>query len=75
MAVFEIVDYCGNVIEYVGANNERQALCTYVMNHEELIDIMLWKTPTGMWKLAEYDSEDFYLFARKVCNMYPNLKE
>lgn len=66
MAVFEIVDYCGNIIEYVSANNERQALCIYMMNHEELIDVMLWKTPTGMYKLAEYDNEDFYLFARKA---------
>jgi hypothetical protein len=27
---------------------------------------MLWKAPNGMWKLAEYDAEDFYLFARKI---------
>ena len=66
MSIFAIADYCGIVKEYVGADNERQALCMYIMNHDELIDIMLWKAPSGMWKLAEYDAEDFYLFAKKI---------
>lgn len=66
MTIFAIVDYCGIVKEYVSADNERHALCMYIMNHDELIDITLWKTPDGIWKLAEYNSEDFYLFARKI---------
>ena len=66
MEVFEILGRYGDRHGYVQADNERQALCMYLMNHDELIDIMLWKAPSGMWKLAEYDAEDFYLFARKI---------
>lgn len=66
MSIFAIADYCGIVKEYVSADNERQALCMYLMNHEEMIDSMLWKAPSGLWKLARYDEDDFFLFARKV---------
>lgn len=66
MTIFAIRDYCGIVKEYVSADNERQALCMYLMNHNELIDVMLWKDPSGMWKLAEYDCEDLFLFAREI---------
>lgn len=66
MKVFEIVDYCGNIIECIKANNEKHALCIYLANHEELTDAMLWKSPYEMWKLAEYNLEEFYIFAREV---------
>ena len=66
MSIFAIADYCGVVKEYVGADNERQALCMYLMNHDEFIDVMLWKAHSGLWKLERYDEDDFFLFARKV---------
>jgi hypothetical protein len=66
MKIFEIVNCYGDVIEHVKANNERHALCIYLTTHEEFEDMMLWKTPAGMWKLAEYDCEEQYVFARKT---------
>lgn len=59
----------GNKIETVKANNEREALCVYLMNHEELVDMMLWKAmDIGVWKLAEYDNEDDYMIALEIGN-------
>ena len=68
MEVFEIVDYYGKIYGYITADNERQALCKYLMEHEELEDMMLWKSADypNRWKLAEYDNEDKYLCARKT---------
>lgn len=68
MEVFEIVSYDGIHRGYAEANNERQALCLYLMNHEELTDMMLWKSSDypDIWKLAEYDNEDEYLYARRA---------
>lgn len=72
MEVYEIVEFMGNVIERVRAYNERHALCIYLMIHEELEDMMLWKSvclnnpDASFWKLAEYDNEDEYLYAIKV---------
>ena len=66
MEVFEIVDCNGYVLERVKAQNERHALCIYLTNHEELYDMMLWQSiDGGMWKLAEYDCEDQFMFARE----------
>lgn len=58
----------GNKIETVKANNEREALCVYLMNHEEMEDAMLWKskayfTDDYVWKLAKYDDEDNCMIA------------
>lgn len=66
--VYEIIDCYGNRCELIRADNERQALCLYLMNHEELTDMMLWKSTDflGAWKLAEYDNEDDYLRAREA---------
>lgn len=67
MKVFEIVNINGSVIEYVRADNERQALCIYLMKHEELNDMMLWESSySNTWKLAEYDNDDNYIYARKT---------
>ena len=72
MEAYEIVDYMGETIEQVRAYNERHALCIYLMTHEELEDMMLWKSvclnnyDASFWKLAEYDSEDEYFRARKI---------
>lgn len=68
MEVFEIVDSYGEVYGYVQADNDRQALCKYLMEHEELEDMMLWKSVNYpyKWKLAKYDHEDEYLYARKT---------
>lgn len=66
--VYEIVDCDGIHIEYIRAKDERQALCLYLMNHEELTDMILWKSTDYFcrWKIAEYDNEDEYLTARKA---------
>ena len=68
MNVYEIVDYYGINHGCVRADNERQALCKYLMEHEELNDMMLWQSMSypNKWKLAEYDCEDKYLYARKT---------
>ena len=64
MHIYEIVDHNGKVVEYVKANTEKQALCIYIANHEELDDVMLWYGNSNMWKLAEYDDEENFMFAR-----------
>ena len=66
MEVFEIVNHNGNIVERIRADRERQALCIYLMNHEELTDMMLWRNPFFEWRLAEYDNEDEYFKARKA---------
>ena len=67
METFEIINHYGNSYGYVNANNAREALCKYLMAHEELEDMMLYKDAFwGMWKLAEYDNEETYFVARKV---------
>lgn len=69
MHIYEIVDSNGKVIEYVRANTEKQALCIYIANHAELVDVMLWYSNSNMWKLAEYDDEENFLFARWSYNI------
>lgn len=64
MKVFEIMTYDGISHGYITADNERQALCKYLMEHEELTDMMLWLSYPNIWKLAKYDCEDEYLYAR-----------
>ena len=65
MKDFEIINSYGEVIECISAKDERQALCIYLTNHEELNDMMLWCGGwQGIWKLAEYDNEDEYIYAR-----------
>jgi hypothetical protein len=68
MIIYEIIDSNGKRIELIEAESERQALCIYLMNHEELTDMMLWKSADflGSWKLAEYDNEDDCLMAREA---------
>ena len=61
----------GNKIATVDANTEREALCIYLMNHEEMIDAMLWRakayfTDDYVWKLANYDDEDNCMIAIEV---------
>lgn len=70
MEVFEIGNRYGEIRGYVTAENERQALCKYLMEHEELDDMMLWKSVSYPfnWKLAEYDNEEECLVARKAYN-------
>ena len=67
MKKFKIINSDGEMLEMVFANNERQALCIYLMNHVELTDMMFWKSSfDGRWRLAEYASEDTYLCAQEV---------
>ena len=61
----------GNELAAIEANTEREALCIYLMNHEEMIDVMLWRakkscTDDYIWKLAKYDDEDNYIIAIEV---------
>lgn len=70
---FKIVQN-GEEICRVQANNEREALCKYLMRHEEMIDAMLWRanayfTDDYVWKLAEYDDEDNCMIAIEVKNL------
>ena len=44
MITYEIIDSNGRRIELIQAESERQALCLYLMNHEELTDVVLWKS-------------------------------
>jgi hypothetical protein len=62
--IYEIVDHNGKVVEHVRANTEKQALCIYIANHAELVDVMLWYSNSNIWKLAEYDDEENFMFAR-----------
>lgn len=68
MDVFEIITCHGINKGYIRADNERQALCKYLMEHEELDDMMLWQSTNypNKWKLAEYDNEDNYIYARRT---------
>lgn len=69
MKVFAIVNSDGKFVEYVRAYNERHALCVYLTSHDELDDMMLWKSNLGTWKLAAYDNEDEYLCAKYEWNV------
>ena len=64
MKVFDIINFNGSILDTVYAKDERQALCIYLTNHEELNDMMLWQNPFGNWRLAEYDNEEEYIRAR-----------
>ena len=64
MKVFDIINVNGSILDTVFAKDERQALCIYLTNHEELNDMMLWRNPFREWRLAEYDNEDDYIYAR-----------
>lgn len=68
MEVFEILEHYGKSRGYVQADNERQALCKYLMEHEELDDMMLWKSAfyPNNWKLAPWNNEEEYLWTRKT---------
>jgi hypothetical protein len=39
------------------------------MNHPEMNDAMLWLSANGTWKLAEYDHEDEYMYAKEARNL------
>lgn len=69
---FKIVQN-GKEIYQVKAKTEREALCKYLMHHEEMIDAMLWRakayfTDNYVWKLAEYDDEDNCMIAIEAKN-------
>ena len=66
----------GACVAVEDALTEREALIQYLLRHEELDDIMLWKSTdrSSSWKLAKYDQEDEYLYA-KVAPHEDNLWE
>ena len=66
MKIFEIKSYDGITCEFIKANNEKQALCNYLMYHPEYDDIVLSQSANGKWHLAKYDCEAEYLYAELV---------
>ena len=66
MKIFEIKAYDGITCEFVKANNERQALCSSLMDHPEYDDLVLYQSVNGKWRLAKPDCEDEYLYAELV---------
>ena len=66
MKIFEIKSYDGITCEFIKANNERQALCSFLMDHPEYDDIVLSQSASGKWHLAKYDCESEYLYAELV---------
>ena len=66
MKIFEIKSYDGITCEFIKANNEKQALCNYLMDHPEYDDIMLYQSFSGKWHLAQYNYEDEYPYAELV---------
>ena len=66
MKIFEIKSYDGISCEFVEANNERQALCNFLMNHPEYDDLVLYQSVNEKWHLAKSDCEDEYLYAELV---------
>ena len=60
MKIFEIKSYDGITCEFIKANNEKQALCNYLMDHPEYDDIVLYQSVSGKWHLAQYNYEDEY---------------
>lgn len=67
MKQFNIVNANGTVIDRVKANDERHALCVFLMKHPELDDMMLYKGAIDhKWLLAEYDYEEYAMTAKPV---------
>lgn len=64
---WNIYEYAsGCIVATVEARTAREALLKYLMEHEELNDMMLWKSTDRQdgWRLAEYDNEDEFLYAK-----------
>lgn len=64
---WDIYEYAsGCIVATVAARTAREALLKYLMDHEELDDMMLWKSTNRQdgWRLAEYDNEDEFLYAK-----------
>ena len=66
MKIFEIKSYDGITCEFIEANNEKQALCNYLMDHPEYDDIVLYQSFSGKWHLAHYNDEDECVYAELV---------
>jgi hypothetical protein len=65
--IFKLIQN-GREIGVAQANTEREALCKYLLYHEEMTDAMLWRakayfTDEYVWKLAEYDDEENCIIA------------
>ena len=56
----------GKIVATIPARNAREALLKYLMDHEELDDMMFWKSADhgDSWKLAPYDQGEDFLYAR-----------
>lgn len=66
MKIFEIISCDGISCEFVKANNERQALCTFLMDHPEHDDTILYQSASGKRHLIPYVCEEEYLYAKLV---------
>lgn len=62
--IYEYASSC--IVSTVDARTAREALLKYLMEHEELNDMMIWKSTDRQdgWRLAEYDNEDEFLYAK-----------
>lgn len=56
----------GKLVGVVEAKTAREALVKYLLEHEELDDVMLWKScdRDNSWRLAPYDEEENFMYAR-----------
>lgn len=70
MEDYQIINNDREVIDCVKAYNSRNALCRYLEVHEELEDAMLWRSPEGLYKLARYDDEDNFIYAKSKKESY-----
>lgn len=64
---WDIYDYAsGCIVATIEARTAREALLKYLMEHEELNDMMIWKSTDRQdgWHLAPYDNEDEFLYAK-----------
>lgn len=64
---WDIYEYAsGCIVATVEARTAREALLKYLMEHEELNDMMIWKSTDRQdgWRIAEYDHEDEFLYAK-----------
>lgn len=64
---WDIYDYAsGCIVATIEARTAREALLKYLMEHEELNDMMIWKSTDRQdgWHLAPYDHEEEFLYAK-----------
>lgn len=52
------------IVTTIEARTAREALVRYLLEHEELDDVMLWKScGSDSWRLAPYDESENFMYA------------